>query len=368
MRTRTKINGLLGLAFTMLSGTAMATCEFAPGFDTVNRSVALIGSNITVGRDVPLGTILFKQIFTASDTLSQIRCVPGSYPRLRDRTLSSTPLPPSSWSGQYEGKVYETGVPGIGVYLWSEGDAAPNNATSPNCGNGTAVCVEKPQLGFDLLFIKTGDVSPGTIQGASLPSLKLEWSSLGTTLDLQNVNFIGSMNVVSRTCVTPDVNVPLGTRSVNEFAGVGTGTPWQSFQISLNNCPAFHGTFPGSPSSPIFDAVTDTPTEQGRASNILRFRLDSTDGVIDAAQGIISLTPAPSGTLPAATGIGIQIGTGDAVPVPVPLATLRPSGVVTTTTEGASYAIPLKARYIQTAATMTPGPANGAVVFTIDYQ
>lgn len=367
MRTRTKINGLLGLAFTMLSGTVMADCFFVDGTNTVDRTVALIGSNITVGRDVPLGTVLFKQTFTTSTNLSRVTCDAGIYNRTRDRKLSSTPLPLSSWSGQYAGKVYESGVPGVGVYLFSEGQAAPDAATSGNCGNG-AVCTQNPQLGFDLFFIKTGDVSPGTIQGASLPSLQLDWISPTNTLILQRVNFIGSMNVVSRTCVTPDVNVPLGTRSVNEFSGVGTGTPWQSFQISLNNCPAFHGTFPGTPTSPIFDANGDTSTEQGRASNVLGFRLDPTDGVIDAAQGIISLTPAPSGTLPAATGIGIQIGTGDAVPVPVPLATLRPSGVVTTTTEGASYAIPLKARYIQTAASMTPGPANGAVVFTIDYQ
>ncbi|MFI8394955.1 fimbrial protein [Pseudomonas sp. NPDC078863] len=368
MRTRTKINGLLGLAFTMLSGTAMADCVFIDGTNTVNRTVALIGTNITVGRDVPLGTTLFKQTFTTSTNLSRVTCDPGVYDRTRSRTLSSTPLPLSSWSGQYAGKVYESGVPGIGVYIWSEGQAAPDSATSGNCGGGTGFCTQNPTLGFDLLFIKTGDVSPGTIQGASLPSVQLDWISPTNTLNLQNVNFIGSVNVVSRTCVTPDVNVPLGTRSVNEFAGVGTGTPWQSFQISLNNCPAFHGTFPGSPTSPIFDGSTDTPTEQGRASNILRFRLDPVDSVIDPVQGIIGLTPSPSGFLPAATGIGIQIGTGDAVPVPVPLSTLRPSGVVTTTTEGASYVIPLKARYIQTAATMTPGPANGAVVFTIDYQ
>jgi len=368
MRTRTKINGLLGLAFAMLSGTVLADCRFDPGFNTVNRTVALIGSNITVGRDVPLGTTLFKQTFTTSTRLSSITCDPGLYDRTRSRTLSSTPLPLSSWSGQYAGKVYESGVPGIGVYIFSEGQAAPDSATSGNCGGGTGSCTQFPQLGFDLLFIKTGDVSPGTIQGASLPSVQLDWTSPTNTLNLQNVNFIGSMNVVSRTCVTPDVNVPLGTRSVNEFASVGNGTPWQSFQISLNNCPAFHGMFPGSPTSPIFDGSTDTPTEQGRASNILRFRLDPVDSVIDPVQGIIGLTPSPSGFLPAATGIGIQIGTGDAVPVPVPLSTLRPSGVVTTTTEGASYVIPLKARYIQTAATMTPGPANGAVVFTIDYQ
>ncbi|NMZ32849.1 fimbrial protein [Pseudomonas proteolytica] len=368
MHTRTKINGLLGLAFATLSGTAMADCGFIDGTNTVDRTVALIGSNITVGRDVPLGTILFKQTFTTSTNLSRVSCDPGIYNVTRNRQLTSTPLPVSSWSGANAGKVYESGVPGVGVYLASEGQALPDPNTFGNCGGGTSFCTSSPQLGFDVFFIKTGDVSPGTIQGASLPSMQNDWISPVNTLILQRVNFVGSINVVARTCVTPDVNVPLGTRSVNEFAGVGTGTPWQSFQISLNNCPAFHGTFPGSPNSPIFDANGDTSTEQGRASNVLGFRLDPTDGVIDAAEGIISLTPAPSGFLPAATGIGIQIGTGDAVPIPVPLATIRPSGVVTTTTEGASYVIPLKARYIQTAASMTPGPANGAVVFTIDYQ
>jgi type 1 fimbria pilin len=210
-------------------------------------------------------------------------------------------------------------------------------------------------------------VSPGTIQGSSLPSLQLDWISPTNTLVLQRVNFIGSLNVVARTCITPDVNVPLGSHSVGEFGAVGTGTQWMPFQISLNNCPAFHGTFPGSP-NPVFDANGDTSTEQGRTSNVLSFRLDPTDGVVDAPNGIISLTPTPVGFLPAATGIGIQIGTADAAPVPIPLSTIRASGIVTTATEGASYIIPLKARYIKTASVLTPGPANGAVVFTIDYQ
>lgn len=367
MRKHTKVKSLIGLALAILSSTVLADCNFVNGTGTVDRTVALIGSNITVGRDVPLGTILFKQTFLTSSVLSVVRCDVGIYNRTRSRTLSSTPLPLSSWSGLYAGKVYESGIPGIGVYLWSEGQAAPDSAVSPNCGNGTATCTQEPVLGFDLLFIKTGDVSPGTIQGTLLPSLLLEWISPTNTLTLQRVNFIGSVNVVARTCITPDVNVPLGTHSVNEFSGVGTGTQWQDFQISLNNCPAFHGTFPGSP-NPVFDATGDTSTEQGRVSNALRFRLDPTDGAEDAANGIISLTPAPAGFLPAAKGIGIQIGTGDAVPVPVSLATMRPSGIVTTATEGASYVIPLSARYIQTEAAMTPGPANGAVVFTIEYQ
>lgn len=365
MQKSNKLNGLIGLMLSILSSTVLADCIFIDGTNTVDRTVPLIGANITVGRDVPLGTVLFKQSFLSSRL--NVRCDVGIYNIVRDRKLTSIPLPLSSWSGANAGKVYESGVPGIGVYFFAEGQALPDANTFPNCGGGINFCNHFPDLAFDLFLIKTGDVSPGTIQGALLPSMENDWIGPTNTLILQRVGFVGSMNVVSRTCITPDVNVPLGTHSIGEFSGVGSGTAWKTFNISLNNCPAFHGTFPGNP-QPQFDADGDVITEQGRASNVLGFRLDPTDGMVDAANGIISLTPAPSGFLPAATGIGIQIGTGDAVPAPVPLATIRSSGIATTATEGGSYVIPLSARYIQTASALTPGPANGAVVFTIDYQ
>jgi type 1 fimbria pilin len=49
------------------------------------------------------------------------------------------------------------------------------------------------------------------------------------------------------------------------------------------------------------------------------------------------------------------------------LATLRASGITPRTDEGASYVIPLKARYIQTESSITAGPANATATFTINY-
>ena len=68
---------------------------------------------------------------------------------------------------------------------------------------------------------------------------------------------------------------------------------------------------------------------------------------------------------PAATGVGVQVATSNGTPVP--LATNRASGLTLRTTEG-SYSIPLRARYLQTANTVTPGPANASATFTIIYQ
>lgn len=371
MKLLNKLKILIGVFFFLLSSTALAQrCDFIDGNNSVDRIVPLIGGNITVGRDVPLGTVIFTQKFFSSTAQSNFSCESGTYDIIRDYKLTSTPLPLSSWSGANAGYVYESGVPGIGVFLgFVSGRVIPFTDRFQNCGEGTAACNWNFTVEFNIYLIKTGDVSPGTIQGVMLPSMQEDVSSPENTLIIQRESFVGSINVVSRTCITPDVNVPLGTHSVGEFTGVGSGTAWKNFNISLNNCPAFHGTFPGADDiNPVFDAAGDTSTEQGRTSNVLGFRLDPTDGIIDAANGIISLTPAPSGFLPAATGIGIQIGTGDAVPAPVPLATIRSSGIATTATEGGSYVIPLSARYIQTASALTPGPANGAVVFTIDYQ
>lgn len=371
MKLSCKLTILIGLSSFLLSSTALAArCDFIDGTNTVDRIVPLIGGDITVGRDVPVGTVIFKQVFFSSNLASRVTCEPGIYNNVRDRKLTSTPLPLLSWPGANSGKLYESGVPGIGVYLFSEWKALPDYHTFENCGGGSEFCISNPELGFEIFLIKTGDVSPGVIHGALLPSMQTDWKSPENALVLQRVGFAGTINVVSRTCLTPDVNVALGTHSTSKFSGVGSGSAWKDFKITLNNCPAFHGTFPGPPSNPPpqFDATGDVGTEQGRAPNVLGFRLDPTDGILDAVNGIISLTPAPSGYLPAATGIGIQIGTGDVTPVPVPLSTIHSSGIVTTATEGGSYAIPLSARYVQTASAIKPGPANGALVFTIEYH
>ncbi|NBF11485.1 fimbrial protein [Pseudomonas sp. Fl4BN1] len=356
--------GAAVLALSSLAGLAMADCTFIDGTSPMVRTMPLLGGNITVGRDVPLGTEVYRQTFSPV-TGVKIRCSAGLYNIETSRGLPVLPRSLSGWLGTpWGGHVYESGVPGIGVAIWYSGTPLPFSGNGTNCGGGTADCIWSVQgtMAFDLSLIKIGDVSPGTVEGSQLPTVDQKWVT-SNTLDVSRVNFSGSMNVVSRTCDTPDVAVPMGTHMTHEFSGLNSATPWKDFVISLNNCPAFHGTHRGGGPSWRSDGTVATRTPN---ANVLMLRLDATRPALNPTLGILSLNPSAPGDAVAATGVGVQVA--DRVGTPLPLATLRPSGIVPSAVEGRSYDIALRARYIQTASSVTAGPANASAVFTINYQ
>lgn len=357
-------SGLAVAVLSLMAGVAMAQCDYTDGTTNMIRTQPLLGGNLTVGRDVPLGAEIYRQTFNAT-TVVRILCNAGIYNIETRRWLPTTPLPLSSWAGSpWGGHVYQTGVPGIGVALWFSGTPFPSSLNSTNCGNGTANCIVSIQapLAFDLSLIKIGDVSPGTIQGASLPTMAQSRIS-SNSVEVQRVNFSGSINIVSRTCSTPDVSVPMGTYRLNEFSGKNSFTPWKDFSIALNNCPAFHGYYQGTGPRWLSDGSSNNL--DSRKNNVLQVRLDPTRAAITPNLGIMSLNPSAPGEDPAATGVGLQVA--DSHGTPLPLATLRASGITPRAVEGASYTIPLKARYIQTEDSLTAGPANATATFTINY-
>jgi type 1 fimbria pilin len=82
-------------------------------------------------------------------------------------------------------------------------------------------------------------------------------------------------------------------------------------------------------------------------------------GAENAANGVLKLdNPGPY----SASGVGVQLLYNSA---PVPLGTRMT--IATTSADGA-YDIPLKARYIQTAAQIVPGKADANATFTMTYQ
>lgn len=352
------------LGLSLVAGMAMADCQFTQGAPAFN-TMQLLGGSITVGRDVPLGAEVYRQTFQVPAS-TVITCTVASANIQRVRTLPVTPLPLSSWAGSpWGGHVYQTGVPGIGVAVWNAGTAMPFTQNYGNCGGGTANCNwtgVQSSMAFDLSFIKIGDVSPGTIQGVSLPTMDQKWVSTNT-LDVQRVNVSGSLNVVSRTCSTPDVQVPMGMHMLSEFSGKNSFTPWKDFSIALNNCPAFNGYYQDTGPRWLNDGTTNNL--DSRKNNVLQVRLDPTRAAITPNLGIMSLNPSAPGDDPAATGVGLQVA--DNSGTPLPLATLRASGITPRPQEGASYTIPLKARYIQTEDSVTAGPANATATFTINY-
>ncbi|MBE8590560.1 fimbrial protein [Pseudomonas sp. MAFF 301449] len=351
-------------ALSLVAGAAMAECNYLTPAGSLVRTQPLLGGNLTVGRDVPLGAEIYRQTFTSSANFT-ISCSAGIYNIETRRSLPVTPLPLSNWAGTpYGGHVYQTGVPGIGVALWYAGNAMPFSLNTTNCGGGTNACnvnITGP-LAFDMSFIKIGDVSPGTIQGSSLPTMTQSRVS-SNNLEVQRVNFSGSINIVSRTCSTPDVNVPMGSHMLNAFSGLNSFTPWKDYSIALNNCPAFNGYY--QTTGPRWASDGTASNLDSRKNNVLQVRLDPTRTPLNAALGILSLNPSAPGNDPAATGVGVQVA--DNAGTPMPLATLRASGITTRAQEGASYSIALKARYIQTASSVTAGPANATATFTINY-
>ncbi|MBF8004430.1 type 1 fimbrial protein [Pseudomonas brenneri] len=356
-----------------VANTALAlTCDYKDGIRPANGDMPLQISAITVGRDVPLGTEVYRQAFdVASGRSPTVECKYPPFQMWAEYVVDSSRGVANWSSGTYANKVYRTNIQGLGVAFYASGPLPRSgDKRPPNCPNKNSPCPVPLYLttNYELVLIKIGDVSPGVLRGSDLPrvalyanfnSIRILGFSMGTS---------GSIQIVSRTCNTPDVVVPMGTHPTKQFTGLNSATGWKDFSIVLNNCPAFHGTY-----------KTDTPswTSQSGANpsgtgysgrptdNKLLFRIDPARAAINASNGVLSLDPSPTDSASAASGVGIQIATPNNSPVP--FGTNRSSGLNLRTSEG-SYSIPLRARYIQTGKQVTPGPANASATFTITYH
>ncbi|WP_246884436.1 fimbrial protein [Pseudomonas chlororaphis] len=220
-------------------------------------------------------------------------------------------------------------------------------------------------------LIKIGDVvGSGVISGNTFSTYEHLIFQDGVSSPYLRSSFSGTINVVSRTCQTPDVQVDMGVHPVSTFNQADSATPWKNFSIALNNCPAFYGTNPVaggwslSPNTSNIPATLASPHQD----NSLQVNLTGTVPAIDGSRGILALNPAGAGAARSATGVGVQLANSDGVPVRIGPNAWIPSGITTQARDGASYTIPLKARYLRTSGPMGPGQANATVQFTINYQ
>lgn len=362
------------MALWTAASTAMAvTCTYMNGIQPAVGSMPLQISSISVGRDVPVGTEVYRQKFSmASGQAVKVQCKYAPFVMWTDMTVESQ-YALTNWStGPYAGKVYKTAVPGLGIaFKRNSGQLLPWQSSKQqaicNAGFNCDVPFEGPS-NFELILIKIGDISPGVLMGNTLPIISL-FGNLGDTRMLGfKMGVSGNIQIVSRTCSTPDVTVPMGTHQAKTFTGINTSSGWVDFAIQLNNCPAFTGTFsttgPGwisqSGNSP-----SGTGTSGILVNNTLQYRVDPARAAFNAGNGVLNLDPMTAGSSPAATGVGLQIATlnGNGLP----LSKNQNSGLVLQTTDS-SYSIRLRARYLQTQAKVTPGPANASATFTIIYQ
>ncbi|MEX1842744.1 fimbrial protein [Enterobacter cloacae] len=363
---------------------AVVQCRAADGnWAPLTEAVNLGGATITVLEDIPVGSIVYQAKYnskrhsglTCSGPTTELRAVKAPF----SVNYETTPLPLSSWTHPSGGRVYQTNVAGLAVAVgFSDKKPAPQTHTTDtfyfsNTAEGITTNTQSKGEIFYLTIIKTGPVAPGVINGASLPGINVRVDQTpgvsGLPVKINFLSFTGQLTVQAPTCKTPDVTVNLGTHEISQkFKGKGSYTDWVSANIPFE-CPAiwFSGYYPSNNTSlEITGGGTlpaGTPT-----NNQLTLTLEPLNEVIDAANGIMSVDKAEG----AATGVGIQLG------IPAGFTEYGlPSGGNVDFSKPVIWNMllnsrplfwPLRARYIQTADKVTPGPANGKVVFTVSYK
>jgi major type 1 subunit fimbrin (pilin) len=330
---------LAGIALmTVSSGAwALTTCTGAAQAVTVSMP-----ANISVPRDAAVGTPLSEWVTTPATT-SWWTCsatVQEAIGTGFSALLTGSGATFTDTSVVYN--VFNTSLSGVGIAIgykayangcgWlSAWKTVPlSNVGSLFC-NATALYGDGGQLQARL--VKTGPITAGTVSAASIAKAQLYANGAYNTT--WPVTFSTTATQVQvQSCVTPDVQVPLGQHKVSELKGVGTFTSSTAFNIALNSCPT------------------------GMTS--VSYQIDALTTILDSSASVVALDSRSS-----AAGAGVQLldGSGNVFALGTPKVFSGYSGAT-----GGNLTIPLQARYYQTGSTVTGGIANTAMTFTMTYQ
>lgn len=360
------------------SALAEINCKTSTMYPYEHSTVPLAGA-FYVGSDVPVGSTLYRTTIQAS-TQSGIYC-DAAFTVPRFYSITTEPLGSSfSFSGNpFDGEVYPTNISGIGVAFTANGTttitkkSAMHRPSMPFSFGTAGNYGVRPTISISL--IKTGPVAVGAeVTGNFLPTfIQYAGAQAGYTglpITTYTLDFSGSIKIMTQTCKTPDVDVSMGSYELRQyFHGVGSVTPWKDSSILLENCPAFTGYYSGSNSQQsVIAGSGSSPAGGTLTSNLLEVSLQALNGYLDSTNGVIKLDSS-SGS---ANGIGIQLGySPDINSSPTSPTSIWKNGdawKITPPSDGRkSFRIPLAARYYQTDKVVTPGKADGKVIFTINY-
>lgn len=310
-----------------------------------------------VARDAPVGSKIYST--TSTGVLGPgfiLLCDNDGALTLTANMGTPLPVAPGTFppvdGKDVTGKVLQTSIPGVGLYLELGGflNGVASNTFQANDGGIGAI----PYVGENgrkmtpsplemrnliikyMALIKTGPIPAGTSsfnQEVVRGVVSDVWDAVRLTLggQVQQAQCTLKANAVS---ANP---VQLGTHDIADFTGQGSTSDPVDFYITLNDC------------------------EDDPAGSVARafMRLNGVDGSVpvDRDLGLFTLTSDSS-----ASGIGIQVLRSDNNPLKleefVDMVPLTPGNT----------RIDLRARYYQTEATVTPGEAKGALNFTIEYR
>ncbi|MDR3429863.1 fimbrial protein [Silvimonas sp.] len=327
------------LALTLVPAIAHADCTSSLG-GSAPLVVLVPGFTINTDPSVPIGTVLgtSTQNWSATNPSAYFTC--------------TALMPQSSYngSGNYLGtvggttNVYSTSLPGIGVQLSFFG-----SSQFPLQMSGTPVSpyhyAPNPSYSLTIKLVKTGFIPAG---GAITGEIGQGWisdASGGNQFQYASIQLSSSIIFIptTPTCIVTAPPVSLGVITIGTtLRNIGDTSAAQNFNVTLV-CSG--GT--GGKTTNIYATLTDQQNP-GNASNQL------------------SLT-----NTSVATGVKIQILNGATVLSYGPdsnVAGNTNQWLVQNAVGNTTLTIPLSARYIQTAASPTPGSANGIATMTLSYQ
>ncbi|HAS1204378.1 TPA: fimbrial protein [Enterobacter cloacae] len=323
---------------------------------------------ISVGGDMSVGAEIYRQTYRSGLSAYKVTCASSNgYFRI-NRQVVFTPMPVSGYSDGVYTKVYETGIPGIGISIWNGSRTMWPNETILCTGlDGINCSVTDPYStnAFDITLIKTGEIAAGLLDASNFPTITI---SLGKQTEnyvkIATYSFTGSIQINTSTCTTPDYTVLLGNWPQTRFQRKGSASPWVPSSIVLTNCTKAPGNKPTGGN--VWSEKTSLIVSGSLTPNPWTVSFSSVSGVIGADNGIISTDTSASD---AAQGVGIQLSQGRPDSAGTNLLKIGDSAMTGTlpTTGETSYVIPLSARIIQTEDSVVAGNVTGKVVYTLNY-
>ncbi|MBE1159559.1 fimbrial protein [Dyella acidiphila] len=313
------IGGMIFLLAAWSSHALAGSCAYEFGSaQTLNFSLP---ANLGVPRDLPTGTVIATATAFNPSMVVAV-CLAAKLGMINSVGAISAPN---------AGNLFPIGNTGLAYrikFSWS--DYLVSYASAMPLAVGGAGIKEENR--FILEIVPIGPVFAGSIPAGRLGA----YVNGDNQLTILDIRLVAGSNVTAQTCTVGDMPVNLGAISPTAFKGIGTTASERRFNFTISNCPA---------------GLTK-----------VSYLLHPTSGTVDAAQGIAKLSSTGKG---AATGIGVQLKLADAgaVTLDQPMQMTQYNAAT-----GGSYQIPMTAAYYQTAAVVTPGEANAAVVFTMFYE
>jgi type 1 fimbria pilin len=299
-------------AFVLLfwAGQSFATCSLS-GPNSNSTFNVTVPATLAVPKNTPNGTEVFRSAAVTLSGVQGFSCTGDGWGYFNSRgdTESYAPSP-----------IGTTGLGWRWIYNGVVAPGYPDSGTINGRGgvNGTTNALQ---------IVKIGKIAAGVVPAGVMGTIRIG----SNNLDIVSMSLSRAITLTEVSCQTPSVNVALGRHRVSEFGAVGTTAGQKAFNIQLSNCPGGLGG--------------------------ISYRLDPVNTAFNAEKGILALDA------DGATGVGIQIT--DSNDSAVSLGEVH--GFRTEPAAG-NYLIPLRAAYYKTADTVTGGPANASMQFTITYQ